>query len=104
MKALKAALGAGGDCLFEQFKENISLAREFTRTVRDGLRSAPAAWRKATPEKRSIWLSVPTVIVVSAIAEHFSAPWYYEMAVLVLAAVLVGVGLKMRSAMRRKLP
>jgi len=24
VKALKAALDAGGDCLFEQFKENIS--------------------------------------------------------------------------------
>ena len=89
--------------MFEQFKENISLAREFTRTIRDGLRSAPEAWRKATPEKRSIWLSVPSVIVVSAIADHFSAPWYYQLAVLALAAVLVGVGL-MRNAMRRKLP
>jgi len=90
--------------LFEQFKENISLAREFARTVRDGLRSAPDAWRKATPEKRSVWLSVPSVIVVSAIADHFSTPWYYQLAVLVLAVVLVGVGFKMRSAMRRKLP
>lgn len=90
--------------MFEQFKENISLAREFARKVRDGLRSAPEAWRKATPEKRSIWLSVPSVIVVSAIADHFSAPWYYQLAVLVLAVVLVGVGLKMRDAMRRKLP
>ena len=90
--------------MFEQFKENISLAREFTSTVREGLRSAPEAWRKATPEKRSIWLSVPTVIVVSAIADHFSAPWYYQLVVLVVAVVLVGVGLKMRNAMRRKLP
>ena len=90
--------------MFEQFKENISLARQFARTIRDGLRSAPEAWRKATPEKRSIWLSVPSVIVVSAIADHFSAPWYYQLAVLVVAAVLVGVGLKMRNAMRRKLP
>lgn len=90
--------------MFEQFKENISLARVFTRTVRDGLRSAPEAWRKATPEKRSIWLSVPSIIVVSAIADHFSAPWYYQLAVVVLAVVLVGVGLKMRNAMRHKLP
>jgi len=90
--------------LFERFKENLSLAREFTRTVSDGLRSVPAAWGKATPEKRSIWLLVPTAIVVSAIAEHFSAPWYYDMAVLVLAVVLVGVGSKVRRAMRRKLP
>jgi len=89
--------------LFEQFKENISLAREFTRTVRDGLRSAPEAWRKATPEKRSIWLLVPSVFVVGAIADRFSAPWQYQLAVLVLAVVLVGVGLKMRNAMRRKL-
>jgi hypothetical protein len=103
VKALKTALDVRGDRLFEQFKENISLAREFARTVRDGLRSFPAAWRKATPEKRSIWLSVPTVIVVSAIATHFSVPWYYGMAVLVLAVVLVGVGLKMRNTMRRKL-
>jgi len=42
--------------------------------------------------------------VVSAIADHFSTPWYYQLAVLVLAVVLVGVGFKMRSAMRRKLP
>lgn len=90
--------------MFEQFKENLSLAREFTATVRDGLRSAPTAWKKATPERRSIWLLVPTVIVVSAIAEHFSAPWYYEVAVLVLAAFLVGLGSRMRRAMRRRLP
>ena len=90
--------------MFEQFKENLSLTREFARATCDGLRSVPAAWRKATPEKRSIWLSIPTVIVVSAIAERFSAPWYYEMAVLVLGAVLVGVGSKMRNAIRRKLP
>ena len=86
--------------MFEQFKENLSLARDFTGTVHDGLRSAKAAWRKATPEKRAVWLLVPTVIVVSAVAEHFSAPWYYEAAVL----VLVGFGSRMRKAMRRKLP
>jgi hypothetical protein len=42
--------------------------------------------------------------VVTAIAERFSAPWYYALAVLVLAIVLVRVGSKMRNAMRRKLP
>ena len=85
--------------LFEQFKENLSLATEFTVTARDGLRSAPSAWRKATPEKRAVWLLVPTVLVVSAVAEHFSVPWYYEPAVL----VVVGLGSRMRRAMRRKL-
>jgi len=90
--------------LFEQFKENLSLTREFTGTVRDGLRSAQAAWRKTTPEKRALWLAVPTVIVVSAVAEHFSAPLYYEAAVLVIAVVLVGLGSGMRRAVRRKLP
>lgn len=76
--------------MFEQFKENVGLAREFSATVRDRLTSAKAAWRIATPEKRSIWLLVPTVIVVSAVAEHFSAPWYYKAAVLVLAVFFVG--------------
>jgi hypothetical protein len=85
--------------LFEQFKENVSLAREFTGTVRDALMSAPAAWRKATPEKRTIWLLVPSVIVVSAVTERFSVPWYYVAAVLVLFAL----GSAMRRAMRRKL-
>jgi hypothetical protein len=94
----------GRRLLFEQFKENLSLAREFTGTVRDGLRSAQTAWRKATPEKRAVWLLVPTAIVVSAVAEHFSAPWYYEAAVLVIVVVLVGLGSAMRMAMRRKLP
>jgi hypothetical protein len=47
---------------------------------------------------------MPAVIVVSAVAEHFSAPWYYKAAVLVLVVVLVGLGSGMRSAMRRKLP
>jgi hypothetical protein len=59
--------------LFQQFKENLSLAGEFTGTVRDRLRSAQAAWRKATPEKRTVWLLVPAVIIVSAVADHFSA-------------------------------
>ena len=90
--------------MFELFKENLSLAREFPGTVHDGLRSAQAAWRKATPEKRAIWLLVPAVIVVQSVAERFSAPWYYEAAVLVLVAVLVGLGSGMRRAMRRKLP
>ena len=56
--------------MFEQFKENLSLARE---TPREGLRSAHVAWRNATPTKRAVWLLVPTVIVVRAVAEHFSA-------------------------------
>ena len=85
--------------MFEQFKENLSLTREFTGTARDGLRSAQAAWRKATPTKRAVWLGVPTVIVVSAVAEHFSVPWYYEAATL----VLVGLGSSMLGAIRRKL-
>ena len=90
--------------MFEQFKENLGLAKEFAGTARDGLRSAPAAWRKATPEKRAVWLLIPAVIVISAVAEHFSAPWYYEAAVLVLVVVLVALGSGMRRAMRRKLP
>jgi hypothetical protein len=83
--------------LFEQFKENLSLAREATETAREGLRSAQAAWRKSTPMKREVWLLVPTVIVVSAIAEHFSVPWYYEAAAM---SVLVVLGSRM---LRRKL-
>lgn len=90
--------------MFEQSKENLSLAREFTKTVRDGLRSALVGWQKATPEKRAVWLLVPAVIVVSAVAEHFSAPWYYGAAVPVLAVMLVGCGSAMLRAMRRKLP
>jgi protein-S-isoprenylcysteine O-methyltransferase Ste14 len=83
--------------LFEQFKENLSLAGE---TPREGLKSAQAAWRNATPTKRAVWLLVPTVIVVSAVAEHFSVPWYYEAAgILVL---VVGSSWLLR-AMRRKL-
>jgi hypothetical protein len=54
--------------------------------------------------KRSIWLLVPTVIVLSGVAEHFSAPWYYEAAGLVLAVFLVALGSVMGRAMRRKLP
>jgi hypothetical protein len=81
--------------LFEQFKENLSLARE---TPREGLRSAQAAWRKATPTTRAVWLLVPTVIVVSAVAEHFSVPWYYEAAML----LLVVLGAWVREAFRRK--
>jgi hypothetical protein len=42
--------------LFEQFEENLSLAREFTGTVRDGWRSGQAAWREATSDNRAIWL------------------------------------------------
>jgi hypothetical protein len=87
--------------LLEQFKENLSLAKDFTGTARDGLRSAQAAWRKATPEKRAVWLLVPTVIVVSAVAEHFSVPWYYEVAGML---VLIGLGSWMLRAMRRRLP
>jgi membrane protein YdbS with pleckstrin-like domain len=85
--------------LFEQFRENLSLARETAKTAREGLRSAQAAWRNTTPTKRAVWLLVPTVIVVSAVAEHFSVPWYYEaagMLVLVLGSWMLG-------AMRRKL-
>lgn len=100
--ALKAVNGEA--TLFEQFKENLNLAKDFTRIVRVGLRSAPAAWRKATPEKRAIWLLVPTVIVVSAVADHFSIPWYYEATVLIFVVALFGIGSGMRSAMRRKLP
>lgn len=42
---------------------------------------------------------MPTVIVVSAVAEHFSVPWYYEAAML----VLVVLGSWMRGTMRREL-
>ena len=71
--------------MFEQFKENLSLARE---TPREGLKSAQAAWRNATHTKRAVWLLVPTVIVVSAVAEHFSVPWYYEAAAMLVLVVL----------------
>jgi hypothetical protein len=89
--------------LFEQFKENLGLAREFAATARAGLRSARAALRKA-PEKRTAWLLGPALVVVSAVAEHFSVPWYYGVAVLALVIVLVSLGFGMRKAMRRKLP
>lgn len=75
--------------LFEQFKENLSLARETGKTAREGARSARAAWRKATPIKREVWLLVPTVIVVTAVAEHFSVRWYYQGAA-ILALVVLG--------------
>jgi hypothetical protein len=74
--------------LFEQFKENLSLARETTGAAREGLRSAQAAWRKATPINREIWLLVPTVIIANALAEHFSIPWYYEAASMLVIVVL----------------
>jgi hypothetical protein len=79
-------------------KENLSLARENTETAREGLWSAQAAWRKATPTKRAVWLLVPTAIVVSAVTEHFSVPWYYEVAML----VVVLLGSWMVGAIRRK--
>lgn len=88
--------------MFDQFKENVGLAKDFAATVRDGLRSAQATWRGATVEKRIIWLLVPFVIIVSSIADHFSAPWYYQLAALVLVGVLVGLGSGMRRAMLRK--
>ena len=56
--------------MFEQFKENLTLARE---TPREGLRSAQVAWRKAAPTKRAFWLLVPAVLIVSAVIDHFSA-------------------------------
>ena len=74
--------------MFEQFKENLSLARETTETAREGVRSAQADWRKATPMKREVWLLVPTVIAVSAVAEHFSVPWYYGAAAVLVLVVL----------------
>jgi 6-phosphogluconate dehydrogenase (decarboxylating) len=85
--------------LFEQFKENLSLAREFAETARAGLKSALEAWRKATPSKRAVWLLVPTAIVASAVADHFSIRWYYQAAML----LLVAFGSWTLGAMRRKL-
>ena len=99
LKTVDAKPQHGRQLLFEQFKENLSLARETTETAREGMRSAPSAWRKATPAKRAVWLLMPTVIVVSAVAEHFSVPWYYEAATL----VLVALGSWMLAALRRKL-
>ena len=74
--------------MFEQFKENLGLARETGESAREGVRSARAAWRKASPMKREVWLLVPTVIVVSAVAEHFSVPWYYEGGAMLVLVVL----------------
>jgi hypothetical protein len=85
--------------VFEQFKENLSLAREFTETARAGLRSAQDAWRKATPTKRAFWLLVPTAMAVSAVADHFSMRWYYEAAMV----GLVILGSWTLRAIRRKL-
>ena len=104
MVALKTAR-CGRRLLFEQFKENLSVAREFTGTVRDGWNSGQAAWRKATSDKRAIWLLVPSVIAVGAVAEHFSTPWYYELVLMLLVVLLVRIGSGLRSAIwRRKLP
>jgi hypothetical protein len=36
------------------------------------------------------------------IADHFLAPWYYQLAALVLVGVLVSIGSGMRKAMLRK--
>lgn len=83
--------------MFEQFKENLGLARETAKAARAGLRSAQEAWRQATPAKREVWLLVPTTIVVIAIADHFSIPWYYDVAVL----ALVALGSRMCTAIRR---
>jgi len=58
-----------------------------------------AAWREANPPKRAVWLLMPSVIVVTAVAEHFSVPWYYGAAML----ALVGLGSWMRGAMPRKI-
>jgi membrane protein YdbS with pleckstrin-like domain len=85
--------------LFEQFKENLSLAGETAKTGRVGLKSARAAWRNATPTRRAVWLLVPTAIVVSAVAEHFSVPWYHEVA----GMLVLVVGSWTLGAMRRKL-
>ena len=73
--------------------------------MREGWRSGQAAWREATSDKRAIWLFAPTAIAVSAVAEHFSTPWYYELALMVLVVVLfrIGSGLR-REIWRRKLP
>jgi hypothetical protein len=38
--------------------------------------------------KREVWLLVPTVIVVSAVSEHFSVRWYYEAAAMLMLVVL----------------
>jgi hypothetical protein len=80
--------------LFEQVKENLGLARENAKAARVGLRSAREAWREASPAKRQVWLLVPTTVVVIAITDHFSIPWYYDAA----ALVLVVLGSWMRAA------
>jgi membrane protein YdbS with pleckstrin-like domain len=85
--------------LFEQFKENLSLAGETAKGAREGFKSGQAAWRNAPPMKRAVWLLVPTAMAVSAVAEHFSVPWYYEAAGM-LALV---VGSWVLGAIRRKL-
>jgi len=84
--------------LFEQFRENLSLTKETAKTAREGLRSA---WRNATPNKRIVWVVVPTVIVICAAAEHFSVPWYYEAATLLFVALALGSW--MRAVTRRNL-
>jgi 6-phosphogluconate dehydrogenase (decarboxylating) len=86
--------------LFEQFKENARLGREFAGTVRDGLRAVPAAWDKAAPERRVIWLVVPAAIIVGAVVEHFSIRWYY----VAMGILILGFGSWMLGAMRRRFP
>jgi hypothetical protein len=66
--------------VFEQFRENLSLTKEFAKDARKGLIHWKATWQKATPMKKAIWLAVPTVILVHAVADHFSVPWYYQAA------------------------
>ena len=75
--------------MFEQFRENLGLAKETAGVAGESLKSAQVAWRKATPMKRALWLLVPTIVVVNAISEHFSVPWYYE-AVGMLLLVVAG--------------
>jgi hypothetical protein len=84
--------------LFEQFKENLRLAKEFGETARAGLRSAQESWRQANATKRAFWLLVPATIVITAVSDHFSVPWYYDAAVLVLAVLASW----MRAAIRRQ--
>ena len=50
--------------MFEQFKENLRLARETGETAREGARSAGAAWRKATPMKREVWLLAASALKI----------------------------------------
>jgi len=86
--------------LFDQFKENLSLAGDFAGTVHDGLKSAPTAWRKATPETRTAWLAMPAIIIVTVVAEHFSARWYYEAAAMVLIAVVIELWMRRANGVR----